>query len=305
MQMWPKQVDWQDIKFGVEIEFVGGDPEAVELLPGWTMALDELQIDETGSESGSELQTPPLLWKEREQILKMLTRLKEQGARVNWSCGLHVHVSLEAWGSDILLPFLEGALKCQDALQELLRIGDHRQIFCPPVTQEMVQKFMLHSNESSLRHQGRPQSHRCGINLSSWFDICTVEIRYANGSLDYQEILNTIECCLRFVSAIGSNKQLSSKPLELAKEIGAPPEGYPAPLSVPQWFKERTWQEEILTPILHSYVTELIPDGEIHHILPRPEGFLVAVESSDEKLHKFLFQPPSIGWKVLGYSEKV
>ncbi|MDF2716450.1 MAG: hypothetical protein K0R28_3375 [Paenibacillus sp.] len=97
--MWPKQVDWKDLKFGFEIEFTGGVPEEVELLPGWEMSLDERQIDETGAESGSELKPPPIVWEQREQIREMLSRLRAQGATANWSCGLHVHVGLEPWGS--------------------------------------------------------------------------------------------------------------------------------------------------------------------------------------------------------------
>jgi hypothetical protein len=92
-------VDWKDLKFGFEIEFTGGVPEEVELLPGWEMSLDERQIDETGAESGSELKPPPIVWEQREQIREMLSRLRAQGATANWSCGLHVHVGLEPWGS--------------------------------------------------------------------------------------------------------------------------------------------------------------------------------------------------------------
>jgi len=301
--MWPKLVDWKDLRFGVEIEFIGGSPESLELLPGWVISLDEKQIDETGSESGSELKPPPILWEDREQIQIMLTRLQEQGATVNWSCGLHVHVDLEPWGQDIVLPLVEAALQYQEAMQALLHTSEHRLLFCPPVTEEMLEQFIVKPSAEAVRHRGRPQSHRCGINVAAWFDIGTVEIRYANGSVDYIEILHTIELCLRFVAAIGTGRKHSTDPRSLALELAAPIDGYPAAIPAPQWYQERSWLEESLIPILSPLAANLVPNGEIHHILPIQDGYLVAIESSDG-LFKYVVQPPTEGWTVTQHVEQ-
>jgi hypothetical protein len=58
--MWPKTVDWKSLAFGIEIEFIAGNPKELKLLPSWVMSLDEQQIDETGTESGSELPCDPV-----------------------------------------------------------------------------------------------------------------------------------------------------------------------------------------------------------------------------------------------------
>ncbi|WP_165861304.1 amidoligase family protein [Paenibacillus paeoniae] len=297
--MWPKLVDWKNLTFGVEIEFAGGQPEQLELLPGWIMSLDERQLDESGLESGSELKPPPLLWAEREQIGIMLNRLQAQGATVNWSCGLHVHVGLKPWGQNIVPPLLNAALQYQDAIQKLLATSPHRLIFCPPVTQEMRDRYETSPEEESVRLFGRPQSHRCGINTAAWFDMGTVEIRYPNASLAYEEILATVELCLRFVAAIGEDRSLSSTPKELAMQLGAPLGGYPPPLPPPRWFHERTWLENSLIPVLSAMAGDLVQDGEIHHILPVPDGLLLAIEDRDGHLSKFIIQPPATEWKVL------
>ncbi|MFF2885835.1 amidoligase family protein [Paenibacillus sp. NPDC057967] len=297
--MWPQSVDWKDLTFGVEIEFVGGQPEQCELLPGWIMSLEERQLDETGLESGSELKPPPLLWTDREQIRIMLDRLQAQGATANWSCGLHIHVGLASWGQDIVPRLLDAALQCQETIQKLLTTSPHRRIFCPPITPEMKERYEALPQEESVRHFGRPQSHRCGINTAAWFDIQTVEIRYANGSLDYEEVLATVELCLRFVAAVGEGRSLSSDFKELAAQLGAPLTGYPPPLPPPRWFEERTWLEDSLIPVLTSMAAELVQDGEIHHILPVPEGFLLAVEDREGQLSTFIIQPPAAEWKVV------
>ncbi|WP_199616260.1 amidoligase family protein [Paenibacillus alkalitolerans] len=297
--MWPKIVDWKNLRFGVEIEFIGGKPEQVELLPGWIMSLDELQIDETGEDSGSELKPPPMLWEDRGQIREMLTRLQALGASSNWSCGLHVHIGLEPWGQDIVLPLLDAAVKYQESIQALLNTAEHRLVYCPPVTPEMRERFLADPGPTAFHHRGRPQSHRCGINLAAWFDIRTVEIRYANGSLGYDEVINTIEFCLRFVAAVGAGRELSSDPQQMAAQLGASLDGYPPSVPTPRWFRERTWLEESLIPALQPLAAHHVKDGEIHHVLPVPDGILVSVEDADGKLTEYVLRPPAEGWELV------
>lgn len=293
-----KVIDWKKLKFGVEIEFVGGDPENVELLPGWIMSLDERQIDDSGGESGSELKPPPIEWADRDQIRVMLARLRATGAAANWNCGLHVHVGLEPWGAAIVPRFLEAALRVQDALCDLLGTSEERRIFCPPVTREMQQKFLEAPGEDALRNPGRPQSHRCGINLAAWYDVGTVEIRYANGSLDDGEVLNVVELALRFVAAVGAERPLSGDSRELAEQLGGPFEGYPKPIPVPQWYRERLWLESLLVPILAPQARDLVREGEILHLLPRPGGIMAIIEDADGKHSEHLFRLPSSGWAI-------
>lgn len=296
--MWPQTLDWKQLRFGVGIEFVGGRPEEVELLPGWTMALDERQLDEAGEQSGSELQSPPMRWDDREHIREMLRRLQAQHAAANWSCGLHVHVGLEPWGLPIVLPLLQAAVARQDALRQLLRTSEHRMLYCPPVTEDMITRYTIAPGRSALRHLGRPQSHRCGVNAAAWYDIGTAEIRYANGTLDADEVLRTVELCLRFIAAVGEGRSMPDGPAELAAAIGAPADGYPPPLAPPLWYRERRQLEDALIPILAPEVDKLVSGGEILDIRPAPEGLIVTVEQPGGKLTKFDCSLPANGWTL-------
>lgn len=297
--MWPENVDWQTLRFGVEIEFIGGQPRQVALLPGWNMALDEHQVDGDGCESGSEMQTPPLRWSDRAEIGTMLARLRATGAEVNWSCGLHVHVGIEAWGQDLVLPLVDAALAMQDGLKTLLRTPEHRLIYCLPVIPAMRERYMAAPVRDSVVRKGRPQSHRCGINAASWFDKGTVEIRYPNATLDEAELLRTVELCLRFVAAVGAGLSLPAEAGELARALGAPEEGYPAPRPAPLWQREQAWLEAALIPVLAPMCEGLVPEGEILEIRPVPGGALeVAVEDPANRLHRFHFTPGPAGWAV-------
>ncbi|WP_308638184.1 amidoligase family protein [Paenibacillus silvisoli] len=296
--MWPKKLDWKQLKFGVEIEFVGGRPAEVELLPGWEMSLNELQLDETGAASGSELKPPPILWAERDQIRIMLERLHAQGATANWSCGLHVHVGLDPWGQDIVAPLLDAALLYQDTLQELLGMSEHRLFFCPPVTKAIRERYAAMPSAEAVHNAGRPQSHRCGINVAPWYDIGTVEIRYANGSVRLDEVLNTIELCLRFVAAVGAAETLPLEKEAFADALHAPARGYPAPLPAPRWYEERMRLEELLIPVIEPAILRVVPQGEIHHVLPTEDGLVVGVEDEHGKLAEYVVTPPAEGWTV-------
>lgn len=296
--MWPFTVHWQQLRFGVEFEFVEGDPTAVSLLPGWIMSFDEHQVDETGRDSGSELKPPPMSWQEREQIREMLARLRATGAEANWSCGLHVHVGLEPWGQVIVPPLLDAALRCQGALQSLLQTSQHRLIYCPPVIPAMLTAFGSDPGHEALVFRGRPQSHRTGVNTAAWFDIGTVEIRYANASLDYDEVMRTVELCLRFVAAVGAGRQLPARAIELVAALGAPTHGYPPPTPAPLWHHERMWLEELFIPLLDPLVQREVPGGEILHIRPTATGFRVSVDQPDDRIVDFMCRHTGAGWEL-------
>jgi hypothetical protein len=301
-------MDWQQLRFGVEIEFVGGAPERLPLLPGWTIALDELQTDDFGRPSGAELKPGPLTWAERDQIRIMLDRLQAMGARANWSCGLHVHVGLEPWGEAILLPLMEAALQTQEAFYDLLQTAPHRRLYCPPVLPELRDALKVRPSRESVRRTGNPASNRCGINLSTWWDIGTVEFRFANGSVQFDAICRTVELYLRFVAAVGAGVCLPAEAgapagslsgLALANALGAPPSGYPAPQECPPWRWEQLHLDALLRPVLAPLVAERCPAGEILSITPTARGLQVTVElPEDQKRYLTALTVPG-GWRLV------
>jgi len=296
---WPLEVEWTDLRFGVELEFVGDKPDERELPPGWTLHPEELLFDERGARSGAELASPPLAWDERESIRLAAERLKRSGAYVNWSCGLHVHVDLSAWGETIVAPLLDAALRTQDALRRLFRTAGHRLLFCPPVTPEMRARYAANPGSPALHNPGRPQSHRCGINVRAWYANGTVEIRYANGTLDYGEIARTVELCLRWTAAVGAGRMLPDEPEALARALGAPSDGYPPPLEPPLWHLERMWLEDMLIPVLAPLVGERMPDGEIHTIRPAMGGrLIVEAEDGEGRVRRFEARASAGGWEL-------
>ncbi len=299
--MWPSSIEWRALRFGVEIEFVGGRPAELEPLPGWRLVPGEAQTDEDGADSGGELVPPPLLWSERAQIREMVARLRAVGARANWACGLHVHVGLDPWGQSAVLPLVDAALACQDALRALVGTAEHRLRFCPPLTRDMRRAWTERPSADALRRPGRPASHRCGIHPASWYTYGTVEIRYANASLRYSEVARTVELCLRWVAAVGAGLPMATADAEaLARAVGAPRYGYPPPQTPPQWYRERMWLEEALLPALGPLALERAA-GEVLEIRPAADGaVVVTVEGPDGQVAaRVPFRWGSGGWTAL------
>lgn len=299
--MWPMTMDWQQLRFGVEIEFVGGAPETVELLPDWVISLDEHQKDDRGNNSGSELKPGPITWADREQIRTMLARLKAMGSEANWSCGLHVHVDLQPWGESILLPLMDAGLTWQEAFYDLLQTSPHRRLYCPPVTPAMREALAASPSRDAVRRWGDPESNRCGVNLGSWWDLGTVEFRFANGSLEFEQICRTIELYLRFVTAVGAGQMTKGDSITgaaLAMVLGAPQDGYPPATPCPSWRWEQIHLTNHLRPVLYPLVTARYPEGQIHTITPVAEGLQVTVELEDDRTVPLIVLSTPTGWRL-------
>lgn len=288
--MWPRAVPWWELAFGVEIEFVGGQPRELELLPGWRLLPGEAQTADDGTASGGELVPPPIRWAERHEIRTMLARLRAMGARANWSCGLHVHVGLEAWGEGVVGPLVDAALACQDALRDLVGMAEDRARFCPPLTPEMGAAWRQAPGPDALRRPGRPQSHRCGVNLAAWYDRGTVEIRYANGSLRSGEVLRVVALALRFVAAVGRGERLApTSGTDLARMLRVPAGGYPPARPAPAWYHEHLRFEETLLPVFGPLAQARVP-GEVLEIRSSGPGIIVVVvETADGVPHSLAF----------------
>lgn len=297
--MWPHDVIWDRLRFGVEIEFVDADPATVRMVRGWTIETDERQRALSGEPSGAEVKPGKLAWEDRPQIDQMFAALRSAGGAVNWSCGLHVHVGLEPWGADILLPLIEAGLATQDALRNLFQTPPHRRLFTPPLTPAQRDAWRSAPGKEPLRHVGRPQSARCGVNVSAWYDFGTVEIRYPNATLDAEAACRTVELCLRWVAAVGAGVSLPSDAEDLAAALDMPATGYPPPHPEPVWHRREELLTELLVPLLQPMVTVRLPGAQILFVRPTAEGFMAKTDSGHRVNHRFMFRPHAHGFTLL------
>ncbi|MEM7151780.1 MAG: amidoligase family protein [Myxococcota bacterium] len=299
MSGWPREVDFRQLRFGVELEFAETDASRVVLPRGWSLDPSERMLAMTGEFSGGEIKPSPLRWAQREGIAAGLRAIAEAGGVVNWSCGLHVHVDLASWGSAVLPAVLEAALQTQSALRELFATAEHRMLYCPAVTAAQCDAHAADPCEAALRHAGRPEAARSGINVSAWYDFGTVELRYPNATLDPESALRCVELCLRWVSAVGAGVSLPSEAQALAAALDMPGTGYPPPHPQPVWHRREEQLTELMIPILQPMCMAERPGARILFVRPTPEGLYVKTDSGNEVNHRFWFRPHAAGFELL------
>jgi hypothetical protein len=205
-------------RFGVEIEFTFDDYDDIPDASDIAAALGEVGIEcrygsythevmdswkivPDGSVSfGYELVSPPMLWKDREQIRTVCAVLQELGADANGSCGLHVHhevrdLSLAAFKR--LVARWHNAQGLTDRLVALRRRSgrcewagrfDRREL------EEISNLTSLSAIEECYVDRYRT------LNITAFPKYGTVEIRQFQGTLDADEIISWVAYGQAFIA---------------------------------------------------------------------------------------------------------
>lgn len=168
-------------RFGVELEFFGVNRRDVENmiraeLPGWSV-----KSDCSVSGNGLELVSPPLRGQDGlEQTRKACAQLQALGARVDRSCGLHVHHEARDLGAEGLVRVLEAYAANQSLLNWLVapsRRGETS--YARPVSATDV---------AWRRDHGTDRTRYLALNLASFGRHGTVEFRQHQGTLNFRKV---------------------------------------------------------------------------------------------------------------------
>ena len=228
--------------FGIEIETTGlgrrGTAEAIARFFGTTARyignhLDNWEVDmpdgrhwtveSDGSvtDPSAEVVSPVCHWEDIEMVQKVVRALRNAGARVDESCGIHIHVGLGSHTPKTLRNLVNIVNAKEDLLTMALRITPERRgRWCKPVEPLFLQKlnsikpktmedfarvWYTYSDGSysdwrrcALRHYDSSRYHL--LNLHATFSeerpAHTIEFRAFNGTLDPDKILAYIQLCL-------------------------------------------------------------------------------------------------------------
>lgn len=212
-------------RFGIEIEFIGSG-RAVEaqmralgldcnvehynhhVRSGWKI------VPDASVARGMELVSPPLRGANgREQVKKACRALAAAGARINGSCGLHVHHDCNDLNGGQLAKLGRAWARNQrntDNLVARSRRGSYSQ-WCRPLTESEVQRLeglpalsTGDSLQSALRNAYIDRYR--SINFSCFPRYGTVEIRQHQGTLNAKKILAWIAYGQAFIRAAKSSQ---------------------------------------------------------------------------------------------------
>lgn len=236
------------LRYGIEIETVGLSREAaaraIAAVVGGTASQDPDNVtcwtatDPTGrtwraipdgSLSGytnAEIVSPILTYADLEQLQEVVRAVKRAGAKVDESCGIHVHVDAAAFDAKKLCNLAKLVHQQEDLLIAALKVQPARLM---RYTQRVEQRFINAIVEQPPRTMaelgaawyGRPVDRRLahydssryhGLNLHSVWYRGTIEYRYFEGTLHAGKVKAYVQLCLAITAkALGSRFALARK----------------------------------------------------------------------------------------------
>jgi hypothetical protein len=206
-------------RFGVEFEFIGlTEEEAKDALVaagidahywdgsgGWTVKDDGSVYDPTGR--GGEISSP-ILKGERglEEIRKVLAVLREHGAKVNDTCGMHVHLEADDLSMKQIAAFGRSYFDNHDLIDWL--VTPDRRI----AEEDSDDDYYINRlSERTIRRLEQPGMSKSGmydgdryrtVNFNSFAKFGTIEVRQHQGTLSFTAAENWIRFCQGLMDAV-------------------------------------------------------------------------------------------------------
>jgi hypothetical protein len=230
-----------DRSFGVEIEFFGITREMAEMalqsvsLPvviagrrdanvnEWKITTDgSVSSTNTGCGSGLELVSPILTGKKGYKELKVaIDALKSAGARVNVTCGIHVHLDMRSESNKMIAEFAGIYFGIQTQLEWLVsksRRGG-RNNYCSPMRRSSLSQIQdtLFVGDTRSEFNLSRYNH---FNIMSILKHGTVELRMMNGSVNSKKVTAWVQLQQALANWAKSNMELDSAVLSNVDELG-------------------------------------------------------------------------------------
>lgn len=187
-------------------------------------AMDEYRV---------EFVTPPLNYDDIETLQTIVRKLRENGAKANNSCGIHIHVDGANHNPASLKKLINFMIARQDLIYDALEIGCRGSHWCKKLnanllkemkscknlTKEAAEKIWYSPANDEYRdgidHQHYNPTRYHGVNLHSYFSKGTVEFRLFNSTLHAGKIKAYIQFCLAVSAwAITPNDRIVFRSME-------------------------------------------------------------------------------------------
>lgn len=204
--------------FDTSAVHVGGtyDTYTVENDTGrkWKVVSDaSIQCQSRGERTASrlyavEVVSPICKYEDIETIQELVRELRRGGAKVNDSCGIHIHVDASRHDPKTLRNIVNIMASKEDLLYKALRVQIDREYYCQKADLRFLEDVNLKRpksmsefetlwyNGSSRRGIHYDSTRYHALNLHSVFSKGTIEFRMFNSTLHAGEIKSYIQLCL-------------------------------------------------------------------------------------------------------------
>lgn len=177
----------------------------------WTVMSDS-SIRTANPYARCELVTPILRWNDIETLQQIVRKLRHAGAKVNDSCGMHIHIGAQNLNAKQIRHLINIVASREDIFYNALNVHENRKSYCKPTDE----RFLTELNQkkpatlSGLkpvwygdngRHDCHYDSSRYTIvNLHALFTKGTIEFRIFNSTLHAGEVKAAIQFCAAMVA---------------------------------------------------------------------------------------------------------
>lgn len=165
-----------------------------------------------------ELVSPICKYEDIETIQTLIRALRHAGAKVNESCGIHIHIDASPHTPQTLRNIVNIMASKEDMLYKTLKIKVAREHYCKktdtrflddvnrqrPATMSQLEHLWYNGASGRYYHYNHTRYH--GLNLHSVFSKGTIEFRLFNSTLHAGEVKSYIQLCLAI-----SNQALHQK----------------------------------------------------------------------------------------------
>lgn len=141
-------------------------------------------------------------------LQEIIRKLRSAGAKVNNSCGIHVHVDASTHNEKTLRNIVNIMAAKEDLLYKALQVEVSREYYCEkadtrfldemnrrrPKTMEQLERIWYNGDSGRYDHYNDTRYH--ALNLHSVFSKGTIEFRLFNSTLHAGEVKSYIQLCL-------------------------------------------------------------------------------------------------------------
>lgn len=195
----------------------------------WKVVRDSSIITEGGEQC--ELVTPILTYGDIETLQEIIRKLRKAGAKVNGSCGVHIHIGAQGLTAQAIRNLVNTVASREELFFRALQVDEARKSrYCQPVNERFLKELNAKKpatlDELKAIWYGDDRDHDYhyhssryhALNLHATFTKGTVEFRWFNGTLHAGEVKSYVQLCCALVAFAQANKKAIYRPINIENE---------------------------------------------------------------------------------------
>lgn len=209
------------VRFGVEVEFTGISREvAAEAIKAaghdarvegynhttrkHVKIIGDASVTGSSRNNGGEAVLPPVAGEAGlAMVADVLDALRGAGARVDRSCGLHVHIDTKGLTGEGVARFAEAMYAAQPMLRAFVTASRAQQYYCSPTRRSTVSRFSAAVRGGYFSRDASESSERyAAVNVLAYGRHGTIECRLHGGSLNAAKVSAWIKMLLAIRSTV-------------------------------------------------------------------------------------------------------